>query len=218
MMNKIEEQDFWSMHGEMVQVWGLQVEIALVVHAKIFISEIVEKEQHCISDSPKALNVFPCYMKDVGSESLSIVMIASYVSHAKASNHYALWPVRKVYFSTYVIKRSFSLTSIFNDMKGIYKKLFKSKKPSLGSVHGPGPATSTSTLITNTTDLRLKPSIPASDSDATASAEVAAGVSVSVQLRPSHLLSIDLLLSSRPLIISESLPRFPLWRPVILLL
>ena len=41
----------------MVQVWGI-IEMALIVHAKIFIhvSEIVEKEQHYISDSPKALN------------------------------------------------------------------------------------------------------------------------------------------------------------------
>ena len=30
--------------------------MALIVHAKIFISEIVEKEQYYISDSPKALN------------------------------------------------------------------------------------------------------------------------------------------------------------------
>ena len=126
-------------------------------------------------------------MKDVGS--LSIVTIAPYVSHTFNSNQ---WPVRKVNFSTYVIERSFSLPSIINDMKGIYKKVFKSKKPSLGSIHGPVPATSTSTLITSTTD--LKPSISASDSDATASAQVAAGVSVSVQPRPSHP-SIDLLLS-----------------------
>ena len=70
-------------------------------------------------------------------------------------------------------------------MKRIYKKVFKSKKPSLGSIHGPGPATSTSTVITSTTD--LMPLIPACDSDATVSAQVSAGVSVSVQLRPSHL-------------------------------
>jgi hypothetical protein len=38
-------------------------------------------------------------------------------------------------------------------MKRIYKKIFKSKKPSLGSKHGPGPATSTSTS-TKATDLR----------------------------------------------------------------
>jgi hypothetical protein len=68
-------------------------------------------------------------------------------------------------------------------MKRSHEKAFKSKIPSLGSIHGPGPATSTSTLITSTTD--LMPSIPASD--ATASAQVTAGVSVSVQLRPSHL-------------------------------
>ena len=65
-------------------------------------------------------------------------------------------------------------------MKRIYKKIFKSKKPSLGPIHWLGLATSTSTLIASTTG-----SIPASD--ATASAEVTAGVSVSVQLRPSQL-------------------------------
>ena len=34
----------------------------------------------------------------------------------------------------------FSLTLIINDMKRIFKKIskFKSKKPSLGSIHGPG--------------------------------------------------------------------------------
>jgi hypothetical protein len=69
------------------------------------------------------------------------------------------------------------LTLIINDMKRIYKKVFKSKKSSLGSIHGPGPATSTSTHITD-----LMPA-----SDATASAQVTAGVSVSIQLRPSHL-------------------------------
>jgi hypothetical protein len=74
-------------------------------------------------------------------------------------------------------------TLIIDDMKRIYKKVFKSNKPSLGSIYGPGPATSTSTLITSTT--HLMPFIPASD--ATASAQVTAGVSVSVQLRPSHL-------------------------------
>ena len=68
-------------------------------------------------------------------------------------------------------------------MKQFYRKVFKSKKPSLGSIHGPEPATSTSTLITSTTD--FVPSVPASD--ATASAQVIAGVSVGVQLRPSHL-------------------------------
>jgi hypothetical protein len=70
------------------------------------------------------------------------------------------------------------LSLLINDMKRIYRKVFKSK-PSLGLIHGPGPETSTSTLITD-----LMPSIPASD--ATASAQVTAGVSVSVQLRPSH--------------------------------
>ena len=70
-------------------------------------------------------------------------------------------------------------------MKRVYKKIFKSKKPSLGSVHGPGPATLPSTLKTATTD--LLPSNSAYDSDATVSAQVTAGVSVSVHLRSSRL-------------------------------
>ena len=80
----------------------------------------------------------------------------------------------------------FSLTLIIiNDMKRIYRKFKRSKKPS-GSIHGPGPATSTS-FLTSTTD--PMPSIPASDATATASAqlEATAGVNVSVQFRPSHL-------------------------------
>ena len=69
-------------------------------------------------------------------------------------------------------------------MKRFLKKVFKSEKPSLGTIHGLGPATSTST---GPTDLML--SIPAydSESDGTTRAQVAAGVSVSVQLHPSHL-------------------------------
>ena len=69
-------------------------------------------------------------------------------------------------------------------MKQIFKKVFKSKKPSRVSIHDPGPATSPSTLITSTTD--LMPSILAT-SDPIASAEVTAGFNVSVRLRPSHL-------------------------------
>ena len=63
-------------------------------------------------------------------------------------------------------------------MKRIYRKIFKSKKPSLGSNHGPGPVASTltSTLITSTTD--LIPSVPVCDT--IASTQVTAGVSVSV--------------------------------------
>ena len=88
--------------------------------------------------------------------------------------------------STYVIKRSFSLTLIINNMKHIYKKLFKFKKPPLSSIHRPGPATLTLTLIKSTTG--LMPSIPASDaSDAITSAQVTAGITVSVQLHQSHL-------------------------------
>jgi hypothetical protein len=67
------------------------------------------------------------------------------------------------------------------DMKRIYKKVFKSKKASSGSIHGLEPATSTSTLITSATD--LLPSAGTPTYDATASAQVTAGVSVSVQLR-----------------------------------
>ena len=63
-------------------------------------------------------------------------------------------------------------------MKRFLKKIFKSKKPSLGSIHGLGPAASTSTS-TGATDLML--SVPACDSDGTASAQGAAGISVSVQ-------------------------------------
>ena len=70
-------------------------------------------------------------------------------------------------------------------MKRFLKKVFKSEKPSLGTIHGLGPATSTS-ASTGPTDLML--SIPAydSESDGTTRGQVAAGVSVSVQLRPSH--------------------------------
>ena len=43
--------------GEMVQVWGLQVNRdGIGIHTKIFMSGIVEKEQHYVSDTPKALN------------------------------------------------------------------------------------------------------------------------------------------------------------------
>ena len=72
-------------------------------------------------------------------------------------------------------------------MKRIYKRVFKSKKPSLGSIHGPGPATFASTSTTGTTD--PMPSILAcdSESDGTTRAQVAAGASVSVQLGPLHL-------------------------------
>jgi hypothetical protein len=59
-----------------------------------------------------------------------------------------------------------------------YEENSKSKKPSLGSIHGPGPATSTSDLI---------PSIPATTSDATASAQVTAGVTSSVSVQRSAL-------------------------------
>lgn len=67
-------------------------------------------------------------------------------------------------------------------MKRIFKKVFKSEKPSLGSIHGPGPATPTST--------DLMQSIPFSEE----TVQVTTGVSVSVQLQhngllvnPSHL-------------------------------
>ena len=92
-----------------------------------------------------------------------------------------LWP------SAYVIEKPFSFTSIINDMKRVLKKVFNSKKPSLGTMHdGLGPATLTSTS-TGPTDLML--SIPAcdSESDRATSAQVTAVVSVRVQLHPSHL-------------------------------
>ena len=113
----------------------------------------------------------PCYTKNVGS--------------SRAVHRY--WPS---HVSTYVIERPSKFLRVFdliiNDMKRLYRKVFKSKKPSLGSIHEPGTATLTSTIITSTTD--LMPSIPASDATATsASAQVTAGLSVSVQLHPSHL-------------------------------
>ena len=89
--------------------------------------------------------------------------------------YYGQWPSQL--HLCYVIKCSFSFTAIINDMKRIYRKVFKSKKPSLGSIHGHGLAASTSTS-TGTTD--LMPSIPAFDSDGTVSAQVTAGVSVRV--------------------------------------
>jgi hypothetical protein len=89
------------------------------------------------------------------------------------------------WFSTYVIDRSLSLTFIVNDMKRFYKNVFKSKKPSLSPIRGPGLATSTSTLITSAADLRS--SVPASSCDSDASAQVTADFNVSVQLRPYHL-------------------------------
>ena len=115
--------------------------------------------------------IFPSYMKYIGS--LKVLLRSRRKVIATFNSD----------LSNYVIERSFSLTLITNDMKRIYKKVFKSKIPPLGSIHGPGPATSTSTLITSTTD--LMPSIPASD--ATASVQVTAGVTVSVQLHQSHL-------------------------------
>ena len=97
----------------------------------------------------------------------------SYIDHAA---------ILRYLNSTYVIEKPFSFTSIINDMK----RVFKSKKPSLGTIHGLGPATSTSTT-TGPTDLML--SIPAcdSESDESTSAQVAAGVNVTVQLHPPHL-------------------------------
>ena len=96
-------------------------------------------------------------------------MIAPYHSHTSSL------PV-----STLLRNRVFFLfTSIINDMKRIYGKIFKSKKPSLGSLHGPGPQAAASTLTsTGTTD--FMPSIPSFDSDGTASAQVTAGLSVRV--------------------------------------
>ena len=88
-----------------------------------------------------------------------------------------------MYATTYVIKWSSSFTvTLISDMKRKHssEKDFKSKKPSLGLIHGPGPVNSASTPITSTPD--LMPSIPAGDSvsGATASSQVTAGVNVSV--------------------------------------
>ena len=71
-------------------------------------------------------------------------------------------------------------------MKRALKKVFKSKKPSLGTIDGLGPVTSTSTS-TDPTDLLQSSPAFYSESDGTTRAHVAAGVSVSVQLRLSHL-------------------------------
>ena len=91
--------------------------------------------------------------------------------------------------STYVIKRSFpfAVTLLINDMKRKHssEKDSKSKKPSLGLIHGPGPVNSSSTLITSTSD--LMPSIPAGDSVSGATASSQVSVNVSDQLCPSHL-------------------------------
>ena len=116
-------------------------------------------------------------------------------------------------FSTYVIDRSFSLTFIINDMERI-KNLFKSKKPALGPIRGPGQATSTSTLRISGTD--LMPTVLSCDS--VASAQVTADFNVSIQLRQFHLLTFTYCLLSRPPVILESLPRFPLQRSAIFLL
>jgi hypothetical protein len=70
-------------------------------------------------------------------------------------------------------------------MKHFYKKVFKSKKLSLGPIRGPGLENSTSTLITSAADFR--PSVPASSCDSDASAQVTADFNVGVQLRPYHI-------------------------------
>ena len=121
----------------------------------------------------------PCYMKDVNSR--------EYCSRLRLCNRAILH----------------SLTLIIDDMKRTYRKVFKLRRPSLDDYV---PATSTSTLMTSTSD--PMPSILATSSDTTTNAEVTAGFSVSVQLYPLHFLSIKLLLSSRPLIMLESLLRF----------
>ena len=61
-------------------------------------------------------------------------------------------------------------------MNRIYRKVFKSRKPSLGSLHGPAASTLTST---GTTDLMA--SIPAFDTDVTASAQITAQAGDSVR-------------------------------------
>ena len=63
-----------------------------------------------------------CQCDESTSGEVTMWMIESFVSSCKLSTVY------------------FSLTLIINDMKRIYKKFseFKFKKPSLGSIHGPG--------------------------------------------------------------------------------
>jgi hypothetical protein len=178
---------------------------------------MVEKKQRCISTHPASFTVmltsipthFPLYIGRVRVLKVSrriVVAVRSILTKARR-------------FSTYVIDiflfdlhRSF----IVNDMKRIYKKVFKSKKLSLGPIRGPGIATSTSTLITSAAD--LIPPAPASSCDSDASAQGTADFNVSVSFAHTIFLDIYLLLLDRPLIILESLPRFPLWRLVIFLL
>ena len=66
-------------------------------------------------------------------------------------------------------------------MKRICRKLFKCKKPSLGSIHGHGPAISTSTITGNPDLMPFNPQA-ACDSDGTASAQVTAASGVSVRV------------------------------------
>jgi hypothetical protein len=140
---------------------------------------MVEKEQRCISTHPASFTVmltsipthFPLYGRVRVLKGSRRIAVRSILTMAR-------------WFSTYVIDRSFSLTFIVNDMKRIYKKVFNSKKPSLGPIRGPGIATSTSTLITSAADL-IRPA-PASSCDSDASAKVTADFNVSVQLRPYH--------------------------------
>ena len=86
----------------------------------------------------------------------------------------------QVVVAIHLCNRAFFLfNTVINDMKRFYRKVFNSKKPSLGSLHAPGPLTAASTSTSSgTTGLML--SIPSFDSDGTASAQVAAGVSVRV--------------------------------------
>ena len=78
-------------------------------------------------------------------------------------------------------------------MKRIYRKVFNSKEPTLGSIRGRETTTSSPTIIRSTTD--LLPSFLASD--ATASAQVTAGVNASVLASPIASSSINLLLFSQ---------------------
>ena len=156
--------------------------MALAVHAKVIRkSEIVETEQqygtHLNERDLLQYHPFPrvawVFERIVKSERLE-----------RTYGH-----VTRGYLTTFTYVNESSLLSktlIINDMKRIEKEVSDSKKPSMGSIHGPGPETSTSTLVTSTTD--FLPSIPAEDSDATtASTQVTTGVSVSVQRCQSHL-------------------------------
>ena len=167
---------------------GLLIEMALVVHAKIFVKRNFRKRtapHKWLTQRPERkhhiliLASIPSHFP-ILYESCRVFEIIVTVAVMPNGNSHTF------NLSTYVIVKSFSLTLIIIDMKrkSSYEEISKFKKSSLSLIHGPGPATWTSTHIANTND--LIPSIPSGDT--TASTQVStAGFSVSVQLRPSHL-------------------------------